>query len=612
MSAQPNPTRNRHTPIGAILVEEGVITDEQLQSALEYKKSTGVKLGQALVALKHVTHAQLAAALERQGKIQCIQLTKGIIDLQVARALGDERSRSLHAVAINRIADTTTVALEDPADVYILDEITRALDSRVLAVHAEPGEIQAALDHVFSMRLGGSMLGGMTSGPGKSIPAPKSTGGKSSKSDSGKMKIAPPPTPTDSLDDIVTFAHEESEDSEDESPSLSELAVTNEDNPVIKVVNRIITEAYETGASDIHIEPQEKKLSVRFRVDGSLYERTALPPEWNRMVIARLKVMSELDISQRRLPQDGRIRMMLDGNRVDFRLATTPTLFGEGAVIRILAGATANLTLDNIGFEKSQLDVIYQCASAKDGFFLVTGPTGSGKTTTLYAVLSHLNSPDRKIITLEDPVENQLDGATQINANPKVGMTFAVGLRSILRQDPDVLLVGEIRDEETAEIACHAALTGHLVLSTLHTVGTAETITRLTEMNVEAYLLADTVRGIIAQRLVRRICKNCKEEHRPEKELLERLRVENPDATFFKGRGCDVCNGTGFKGRVGVYEIMRVDTNVASAVRKGLRSDAIQEAAQESGMITLREDGLRKAMDGQTPLSEVLAVTPRD
>ncbi|MEM7518043.1 MAG: GspE/PulE family protein, partial [Planctomycetota bacterium] len=305
------------------------------------------------------------------------------------------------------------------------------------------------------------------------------------------------------------------------------------------------------------------------------------------------------------------IKLMMGSERIDFRLATTPTLFGEGAVIRILAGSNADLGLDKIGFEQAQLDVIHRCASAKDGFFLVTGPTGSGKTTTLYAVLAHLNKPDRKIITLEDPVENQLDGATQINANPKVGMTFSVGLRSILRQDPDVLLVGEIRDEETAEIACHAALTGHLVLSTLHTVGTAETITRLTEMNVEAYLLADTVRGIIAQRLVRRVCKNCKEEYAPEPELLERLGIPDPNATFFKGKGCEVCNGTGFKGRCGVYEIMAVDTNVASAIRKGLRSDAIQEAAQESGMITLRDDGIRKALEGQTALSEILAVTPR-
>ena len=591
-----NSPRTRHKPIGEILLAEGLITDEQLQEALDHKKKAGIKLGQALVSLEFVTHGQLASALERQGKIQCIKLTNEIIDQRVAMQIGEQRARNLQAIAVNRIADTVTVAMEDPADVYVLDELTRALDARVLAVHAEPEEIAAAITHVFSGKL--SMPEVMA--PPKIELRSKAT-----------LELPTAAPLSESLDDIATTALEEAV-AETAEPTISVEEITNEDNPVIKVVQRIFEEAYDGGASDIHLEPQEHQLVVRFRTDGVLFQRTTLPLEWNRSIIARLKVLAQLDISQRRLPQDGRIKLDVRGEKIDLRLATTPTLFGEGAVIRILCGENDSLTLDKIGFEESQLEVIHNCAMAKDGFFLVTGPTGSGKTTTLYAVLTHLNSPDRKIITLEDPVENQLDGATQINCNAKIGLTFATGLRSILRQDPDVLLVGEIRDEETATIAVQAALTGHLVLSTLHTVGTAETITRLTEMGVEAYLLADTIRGIIAQRLVRRICKNCKEAYKPGADILARAGIEDTgDLEFFQGKGCDTCNGTGYKGRLGVYEIMAVDVNTATAIRKGERSDVIQAAAMENGMLTLRQDGIRKVLQGLTTINEILAVTPR-
>lgn len=593
----PNSPRTRHKPIGEILLAEGLISEEQLQEALEHKKKAGIKLGQALVSLEFVTHGQLATALERQGKIQCIKLTNEIVDQRVAMQIGEQRARNLQAVPVNRIADTVTVAMEDPADVYVLDELTRALDARVLAVHAEPEEIAAAIAHVFSGKLSMSEV----AAPPKIELRSKAT-----------LELPTAKPIMESLDQIATTALEEASGLEAPDPGVSVEEVTNEDNPVIKVVQRIFEEAYDGGASDIHLEPQEHQLVVRFRTDGVLFQRTTLPLEWNRSIIARLKVLAQLDISQRRLPQDGRIKLDVRGEKIDLRLATTPTLFGEGAVIRILCGENDSLTLDKIGFEEGQLKVIHNCAMAKDGFFLVTGPTGSGKTTTLYAVLTHLNSPDRKIITLEDPVENQLDGATQINCNAKIGLTFATGLRSILRQDPDVLLVGEIRDEETATIAVQAALTGHLVLSTLHTVGTAETITRLTEMGVEAYLLADTIRGIIAQRLVRRICKKCKHPFEPDEDLLARAGIENTgDVQFYEGKGCETCNGTGYKGRLGVYEIMAVDLETATAIRKGERSDVIQAAAQKNGMLTLRQDGLRKVLQGLTTIHEILAVTPR-
>ena len=483
--------------------------------------------------------------------------------------------------------------MEDPADVYVLDELTRLLDARILAVHSQPEDIEEVIAHVFS---------GKINMPQVKAPPKLELRGKASLS---------APSLSDSLDALAETAHDDVDIEYVSEDAVNMEEVTSEDSPVIKVVQRIFEEAYDAGASDIHIEPSEKKLVVRFRVDGVLFERTTLPIDWCRSIIARLKVLAQLDISQRRLPQDGRIKIELHGSKTDIRLATTPTLFGEGAVCRILSGEDESLTLDNIGFEDSQLEVIKSSAMAKDGMFLVTGPTGSGKTTTLYAVLTHLNSPDAKIITLEDPVENELEGATQINCNSKIGLTFATGLRSILRQDPDTLLVGEIRDEETASIAVQAALTGHLVLSTLHTVGTAETITRLTEMGIEGYLLADTIRGIIAQRLVRRICKQCKAPYTPDDSILNRIDLEGREPTFFEGKGCETCNGTGYKGRLGVYEIMSVDSRVAASIRKGERSDQIQEAAQGSGMLTLRQDGLRKVLDGLTTINEILAVTPR-
>lgn len=596
MNPSPKP-KSRHKQLGEILLGEGLITEEQLTEALDFKKRSGVKLGQALASLEFVTHAQLASALEHQGKIQCINLSKGIVDQGVAFRMGEERSRNLQAIAINQIAGTVTVAMEDPADVYVLDELTRALDARILAVHAKPEDIIETLAYIFS---------GKINMPEVKAPPKIELRGKASLRAPGIDE-----GPGDSLDAIATTAHEDVASETDDDDAVSIEDISKEDNPVIKVVQRIFEEAYDAGASDIHIEPSETELTIRFRVDGVLFQRTTLPIDWCRSIIARLKVLAQLDISQRRLPQDGRIKIDLHGNATDIRLATTPTLFGEGAVCRILSGEDDSLTLENIGFEDSQLEVIKNAAMAKDGMFLVTGPTGSGKTTTLYAVLSHLNSPDAKIITLEDPVENQLDGATQINCNAKIGLTFATGLRSILRQDPDTLLIGEIRDEETASIAVQAALTGHLVLSTLHTVGTAETITRLTEMGIEAYLLADTVRGIIAQRLVRRICKDCKAPFTPDDSILARIDLDGQEPTFFKGVGCDTCSGTGYKGRLGVYEIMSVDSKVASSIRKGERSDQIQEAAQGSGMLTLRQDGLRKVLAGHTTITEILAVTPR-
>jgi type II secretory ATPase GspE/PulE/Tfp pilus assembly ATPase PilB-like protein len=567
--------KQQYTPVGQLLQNLGRITAEDLDAALAYKRQRGVKLGQALVELKLVTEEELASALRKQGKIHCINLTAGIVDREVAGELGHDRSRGLGAVAINRIAGITTVAMEDPGDVYTVDEVSLHLKTPVLAVHAEPSRIIETIGEVFET------------------------------SDDVEL---------DALEDIVDTAGDL-----DVRLSVEDIASGDDDidgedldQPVINLIRRTLEEAYEARASDIHLEPQTDKFRIRFRVDGSLFERLSLPKAWARPCIARLKVVASLDIAQRRLPQDGRAQAEIAGRRVDLRVATTPTLVGEGAVIRILDGGRELRDLESLDLDHSQFASMQRMLECPNGFVLATGPTGSGKTTTLYGMLKKLHASSTKIITLEDPVENQMEGITQISTHPKIGLTFARGLRSILRQDPDVVLLGEIRDEETAQVAVQAALTGHLVLSTLHTVGAAETITRFTEMGVEPYLLADTVRGVISQRLVRRVCKNCMEEVKPSAKILSRLGVD-PDTSdaFLEGKGCSECHETGFLGRIGLYEIMTMTPEMCEMVGRGGSTKELHKAAIENGLITLREDGLRKARLGHTSLSEILSVTAR-
>ena len=556
---------------------------EQLQSALEHKHEHGVKLGQALVALGYLSEEDLIEAIRAQGKIHCVNLTPGIIDLHVASDLGEKESRRFHAVALNKIAGYTTVAMEDPSDVYAIDELSLRMQSRILPLYAEPSKISHAIDEVFTR---------------------------------GALAIAQPEVAR-SVDKLSENAHEEERevrnvvsldafDDVDEGASQEEL-----DRPVINLVRSVLEEAFVQGASDIHFEVRRKDLLMRLRVDGVLYDRTTVPRSWARPVIARIKVLAQLDIAQRRLPQDGRIQFEYQGSRVDLRVATTPTLHGEGAVLRVLDGGRELQNLESLDLDEQQLETIDRIITCRDGFVLATGPTGSGKTTTLYAILEQLNSRDRKVVTLEDPVENEMHGVTQINANPKVGLTFAKGLRSILRQDPDVVLVGEIRDAETAQIAIQASLTGHIVLSTLHTVGAPETITRLADMGTEPYLLADTLRGIIAQRLVRRICTQCRRQVKPSDQLMKRLGITDGDVSFFEGMGCDECHETGYRGRIGIYEVMQLTPDLCQLVQRGSSTGDLHDAAVANGLVTLRQDGIRKARNGLTTLHEILAVTSR-
>jgi len=564
--------KNRRTPLGELLVQLGLVDEDGIAAALEYKRQHKLKLGQALVHLRLVSEADLAGALRKQGRIPCIRLTPGIVDREVAESLGESRSRAINAVAINRIAGVTTVAMADPGDVYGVDEIALQLKAPVLAVHAEPRRILECLDAVFAEEV----------------------------------------DETDQLESIVEDAAELDVKLGQISTPEDRLPTEDLDQPVINLIRRTLEEAYDARASDIHLEPIQSGFRIRFRVDGSLFERLTLPVGWARPCIARLKVTANLDIAQRRLPQDGRTQAEIHGRRVDLRIATTPTLAGEGAVIRILDGGRELRDLESLDLDHKQLACVRRMIECPDGFVLATGPTGSGKTTTLYGILKKLHSPESKIITLEDPVENQMDGLTQINTNAKIGLTFARGLRSILRQDPDIVLLGEIRDVETAEVAVQAALTGHLVLSTLHTVGTAETITRLQEMGIEPYLLADTLRGIVSQRLVRSVCEACREEVRPEPAVLERFGLQPSEKdVFYEGQGCDACHQTGYLGRVGLYEVMLMTPEMCELVGRNSTTQQLREAALAGGLITLKDDGLRKARTGRTTLSEVLSVTSR-
>jgi type IV pilus assembly protein PilB len=547
------------TRLGELLVTTGRVSEADLERAIEYKRETGVKLGQALVQLELVSESDISDALREPGRVTWIHLTPKVINHRVARQLGESASKRFSSIAINEIAGIYTVALEDPTDVVTVDEISRLLDARVFAVHADPVQIRRCQELVFT---------------------------RTSESD----------------EDLSQIAGTESSDEGGEEIQGEQ---------VVDLVQRTLEEAFSTGASDIHFECRREDFAIRYRVDGSMLERLSVPRSWAKGVIARLKVMASMDIAQRRLPQDGRVNVEISGTRVDLRVATSPCLYGEVAVIRILDGGRKLKGIETLGFDDRQLDDLYKMIGNKDGFVLATGPTGSGKTTTLYGLLEKLNSPDKKIITLEDPVENHLEGAVQIHADPKSGMTFAKGLRSILRQDPDVVLVGEIRDEETARIGIQASMTGHLVLSTLHTLGCAEAVVRLGDMGIEPYVLADSLRGAIAQRLVRKSCSECSSEVAADPnhvELLKDADLVDGEFTVMRGVGCDFCNGTGYSGRVALYEVMRVNPELQDIIRRGENTEQMRRMMREAGVVSLAQCAVQKVLEGKTTVEEVMPI----
>ena len=570
--------------LGEILVKESLITDDQLKNALSEQKSNGNRLGAALVSLGYVADEDITGALSRHYGVPAINLAYYAVDPDVLKLIPQETAGRYQVVPLCRVGSTLTIAMVDPTNVFAMDDIKFMTGLDVEPVVSSELAIQGAIEKFY---------GGGTAEPGR-----------------------PEVNLDQMMDEFGDVAEDVEVSEEDEDPTMAALESAAEEAPVIKLVNLILTESLARGASDIHLEPYEKEYRVRFRIDGVLQNIMNPPLKLKDAVTSRLKIMSKLDISEKRLPQDGRIQLKFtfQGKKreLDFRVSCLPTMYGEKIVLRLLDKENLMLDLTKLGFERESLDKFDEAIQKPYGMVLVTGPTGSGKTNTLYSSISLLNTIDVNIMTAEDPVEFQLAGINQVQMKEQIGLNFAATLRSFLRQDPNIVLVGEIRDFETAEIAIKAALTGHLVLSTLHTNDAPSTINRLMNMGVEPFLVATAVHMICAQRLVRRICSQCKEEESMPKQALIDVGFtleEVETAKVFKGKGCDRCNGSGYKGRCGLYEVMAITDELRELVLVGASSIELKKKAVEGGMITLRRSGLIKIMAGTTTIEEVIRET---
>jgi len=554
-----------------MLVKAGLITQEQLQKALAQQEMSGGRIGSNLVKLGYITEDEITSFLSRQYGVPSINLSHFEIDPNVIKLIPADIAQKHLVIPINRTGSVLTVAMADPSNIFAIDDIKFMTGYKVEPVVAAETAIKNAINRYYD-----------SAGLVQDI-----------------MK---------SFDEKEVAAVAESE----EPVNVAELQQAVEEAPVVKLVNLILSDAVKKGASDIHLEPYEKSFRVRYRIDGILYEVMQPPLKLKAAITSRIKIMASLDIAERRLPQDGRIKIKMGQKELDLRVSTLPTLFGEKVVMRLLDKANLQLDMTKLGFEPQALRDFMEAIEAPYGMVLVTGPTGSGKTTTLYSALQHLNKTERNIMTAEDPVEFNLPGINQVHVRSEIGLTFAAALRSFLRQDPDVIMVGEIRDYETAEIAIKAALTGHLVLSTLHTNDAPSTVSRLINMGVEPFLVSASTLLILAQRLARKICPNCKEEvHVPPQTLMD-LGFSPEEARslkVYKGKGCMTCSETGYKGRVALYEVMVMRENIKTAILEGASTAELRELARKNGMRTLREAGLQKIREGITTIEEVMRVT---
>jgi len=555
--------------LGEILVAEGLTSPDAVERALARQRTTGELIGQALVALGVVTQDEVLRAVAAQQDLPYLSRDEMPSALPVLKNLSAKYLRTYAVCPVSIEAGQMTVATSDPRNPVVVDDLRQTTGLSVKLVISSPEAITEAIDRTYD---------------GANASA---------------------------LQRIVEGMDEERGGEGDEDVShLRDMAF---EAPVVRLVNLLVENAITAEASDIHIEPFEDTLRIRYRIDGILYDQEAPPRRLQAAVTSRIKIMAEMNIAERRLPQDGRIRVNLHGTRVDIRVSTMPTVHGESIVMRLLQRSSVFLPLDKLGFPADTLKRFESLIKRPHGIILVTGPTGSGKTTTLYGALDKINSPDRKIITVEDPVEYQLKGVNQIPVKPKIGLTFATGLRHIVRQDPDVILVGEIRDLETAEIAIQASLTGHLVFSTLHTNDAPAAITRLQDMGVEPYLVASVLEAVLAQRLVRRICGSCRVQDTPSAADLDALGVTAPPGTrLFRGKGCEECRGTGYRGRMGIYELFPITEDARSLMLRRAASRDIRQYAISAGMVTLRMDGWRRACEGLTTVEEILRVTQED
>jgi len=554
--------------LGDILVSEGLTTADVIALATTRAQTTGERLGDALVALGAVSADDVLRAVARQRGLPYLSRDELPVPLPVLKNLSPKYLKQYAVCPVSVDAGVLTVATADPLNPVIVDDLRQSTGLEVRVVVSSPEAITEAIDRTYE---------------GAASPLQRIVEGME--------------------DDRVG-------DGDEDVNHLRDMAF---EAPVVRLVNLLVENAIAAEASDIHIEPFEDSLRVRYRIDGILYEQESPPRRLQAAVTSRIKIMAEMNIAERRLPQDGRIRVTLHGRRIDIRVSTIPTVHGESIVMRLLDRSSVFLPLERLGFSPGMLGHFAKLIVRPHGILLVTGPTGSGKTTTLYAALDKINSPDRKIITVEDPVEYQLKGVNQIPVKSKIGLSFATGLRHIVRQDPDVILVGEIRDLETAEISIQAALTGHLVFSTLHTNDAPSAITRLQDMGVEPYLLSSVLEGVLAQRLVRRVCAVCRTPDTPSAADIEALGIDaDPHAKLFRGRGCDECRGTGYRGRTGIYELFPITEDVRSLILRRASSREIRRLAVDAGMVTLRQDGWARAVDGVTTIEEVLRVTQED
>ncbi len=559
--------------LGELLVRKSLITSEQLQGALKEQKATGGRLGTTLTKLGLVDEGALTEILSEQYGLPSVNLDEIEIPSEAIELIPEDVATRYQVVPVNRAGSTLVIAAADPTNIDAIDAIKFRVELDVDVVIASEGAIKRAIDRYY---------------------------------DSSSI-----------LQEVMAKMDEEIDIVEDEAEiSIGELEKATEDVPVIKLVNEILTDAIKKKASDIHIEPFEDEFRVRIRIDGVLYEVMKLPVKFKNAITSRVKIMSKLDIAERRLPQDGRIKLKLSkGQEMDFRVSVLPSLFGEKVVLRLLDKSNLQLDMTKLGFEEKALGDFKDCIHKPFGMVLVTGPTGSGKTTTLYSALSDLNKISENISTAEDPVEFNLNGITQVHMKEDIGLNFAAALRSFLRQDPDIIMVGEIRDFETAEIAVKAALTGHMVLSTLHTNDAPSTISRLLNMGIEPFLVSSSLNCSVAQRLARRVCSKCRVELKVPVPALIDLGFDEAEArsvTCYQGKGCNTCHDTGFKGRVALYEVMVVGDEIKEFILNGASAAELKREAVRQGMKTLRRSGLTKLKEGITTVEEVIRTSVAD
>jgi type IV pilus assembly protein PilB len=573
-AAAPSPRggrgRAKVETLGQILLQHGFITPEQLEEALAIQARTGERIGKILLDIGAVTDVELAKGMGHQWGYPYQALADLKIDPEIAKVIPHALAVRHKCVAIQKQEGRLVLAIADPLNVIALDDVRLITGLEVDPVVTTEEDISAALGRTYQL------------------------------ADTIIDKVM-----RDSMTDYAVEVGDE------EGQSVEQLKALTEEAPVVRLVSLIVDEAVKQSASDIHIEPHRTGLWIRYRVDGVLRDVMNPPRNLKAALVSRIKIMAEMDIAERRRPQDGRVHLTADGRTIDLRVSTLPTMFGEKVVLRVLDQSSTQIGLSRLGFPSDVLQQWESAVSKPHGMVLVTGPTGSGKTTTLYATLSKLNTLDRNIVTVEDPVEYQLTRVNQVQVNTKAGLTFANGLRSILRQDPDIVMVGEIRDRETAEIAVQAALTGHLVLSTLHTNDSAGAMTRMIDMGVEPFLISSSIIAVVAQRLARAICPRCKVAYTPPADALGRLGADielDDDVVFYRGQGCDNCRGTGYRGRIGIFELLLLSDTIRDMVVRRTSATEMKAQAIREGMKTLRDDGLEKVMSGISTIDEILRV----